>query len=136
MVHLSQNGHFGVTSFLWQTPSQDVLDRLQSRALESEQNAGDRKGPGSGRRSMSAISARSAGSPSNPLPAAAKREKDEAGEIWITEVTEAEQNEASELGLLRANASMLGNWESCECMVRLVAVECVVADTAQWPFTG
>jgi hypothetical protein len=37
---------------------------------------------------------------------------------------------------LRANASMLGNWESCECMVGLIAVRFVVAETAQWPFTG
>ena len=61
---------------------------------------------------MSVLSARSAGSPSAQGIASKAREKDQAGEIWITEATEPEQNETVELGLLRANASMLGNWET------------------------
>lgn len=82
---------------------------------------------------MSAVSARSATSPATGQTVA-KREKDQAGEIWITEATEQEQSEAAELGLLRANASMLGNWESCNSLFNAEGDRHSL--TRQWRSTG
>jgi hypothetical protein len=52
-------------------------------------------------------------------PGAGAEGKDAMGEYWVTEIGSGE-HENDELGLLRANASMLGNWESCKWRSRLV----------------
>lgn len=77
-----QNGHFGMTSFLWQTPSASVLERLQRS--ETERLAVETS------------------------PSGAKAD----GEVWATDEIPSEHSK--EAGLLRANASMLSNWENRE----------------------
>lgn len=98
LMHMSlaedgQNGHFGVTSLFYQTPSESVVERLQRRSARLQTSPSEHRS-------------------SPPWPLSKRGEDDD---IWVTEDRSLESEE--EGGILRANASMLSGWESCKSLV-------------------
>jgi hypothetical protein len=100
-----QNAHFGVTSFVWQTPSAAVVEKLQQRASKKADHAAMR------------------------APSAADMVRMEEHEgwtsvisppretmqgVWATEDVVYSGEEEIEMGVLKANSGMLDSWMARE----------------------
>ncbi|KAI9637764.1 uncharacterized protein MKK02DRAFT_42136 [Dioszegia hungarica] len=95
-----QNGHYGLTSFVWQTPSADVLERLKDR-IQQQEDAQAHASP---------VEQQQAKPQDLAVPA------DRNGEVWVTDgrVGPDGAPDPNEAGSLRATAVMLKNWENCD----------------------
>ncbi|WVW86490.1 hypothetical protein I302_108538 [Kwoniella bestiolae CBS 10118] len=108
LMHMSladdgQNGHFGVTSLFYQTPSESVVEKLQRRLSRSQ---------GAARKVMQRSgSYETQGSVGVPLGRPGRR-RDSIDEIWATDENSTSTGPEDEAGILKGNASMLGGWES------------------------
>ncbi|WVR09351.1 hypothetical protein IAU60_006417 [Kwoniella sp. DSM 27419] len=104
LMHMSladngQNGHFGITSLFYQTPSDSVVQRLQRRLSKSATRQG-------GQRAESSQTVTTQGRYRPELPV----HSDESDEVWATD--DNRMSALDDAGILKANASMLGGWES------------------------
>ncbi|WWC95058.1 hypothetical protein V866_001910 [Kwoniella sp. B9012] len=107
LMHMSladdgQNGHFGVTSLFYQTPSDSVVERLQRRLSKSQaitRNTLQRSN-----------SYQNEGQSKSSLGQSHRRDSDD--EIWATDENSTTTGPEDEAGILKGNASMLGGWES------------------------
>lgn len=95
-----QDGHFGLTSFVWQTPSADVLERLRARIQQQELEAQN-------------VAAASPLEQKTPQDSAVPVDRN--GEVWVTDGRAGPDSapDPSEADSLRATAVMVGSWENC-----------------------
>ncbi|WWC92012.1 uncharacterized protein L201_006966 [Kwoniella dendrophila CBS 6074] len=107
LMHMSladdgQNGHFGATSLFYQTPSESVVEKLQRRLSRSQ---GSQRSP---------LYRSSSYQNDQNLTSLITRQnrRDSEDEFWATEEQSISTGPDDEIGILKANASMLGGWES------------------------
>lgn len=98
-----QNGHFGITSLVWQSPSPALVERLQEGLSRSKQQGGPSD---VGVR----IDEAAMGDTSNFGGAEGDRE------IWAT--SDALEPETEEENALKANSAMIGGWETRESAIQ------------------
>nr|XP_018261200.1 uncharacterized protein I303_06923 [Kwoniella dejecticola CBS 10117]OBR83358.1 hypothetical protein I303_06923 [Kwoniella dejecticola CBS 10117] len=106
LMHMSlaedgQNGHFGVTSLFYQTPSESVVEKLQRRLSRSQSS--NRSGL------QRPLTYQQEGT---RLAIDRGQRKNSDDEIWATDEQSISTGPEDEAGILKANASMLGGWES------------------------